>query len=147
MTWALATIAVLLIGYATMSRRLERLNVSGAMFFTTAGLLVGPVLGLLDLQVRGEQVLFADASRISLAKPALGPHSRGEAVALELGPGQAQSADALRGARRTTTVDPRYCSVWGTYWWGSLRNPSWAASAATSSADTRSSCTTTSWDS
>jgi len=80
MTWALATIAALLIGYATVSRRLERLNVSGAMLFTTAGLLVGPVLGLLDLQVRGEQVkllaeitltlvLFADASRISL--PAL----------------------------------------------------------------------------
>jgi NhaP-type Na+/H+ or K+/H+ antiporter len=80
MTWALATIAVLLIGYATVSRRLDRLNVSVAMFFTTAGLLVGPVLGLLDLQVRGEQVkvlaevtltlvLFADASRISL--PAL----------------------------------------------------------------------------
>ena len=77
MTWALATIAALLIGYATVSRRLERLNVSGAMFFTTAGLLVGPVLGLLDLQVHGEQVkllaeitltlvLFADASRISL---------------------------------------------------------------------------------
>jgi sodium/hydrogen antiporter len=80
MTWALATIAALLIGYATVSRRLERLNVSGAMFFTTAGLLVGPVLGLLDLRVQGEQVkllaevtltlvLFADASRISL--PAL----------------------------------------------------------------------------
>jgi sodium/hydrogen antiporter len=78
MTWALATIAALLIGYATVSRRLERLNVSGAMFFTTAGLLVGPVLGLLDLRVQGEQVkllaeitltlvLFADASRISLS--------------------------------------------------------------------------------
>jgi NhaP-type Na+/H+ or K+/H+ antiporter len=77
MTWALATIAVLLVGYATVSRGLERLNVTGAMFFTTAGLLVGPVLGLLDLEVRGEQVkllaeitltlvLFADASRISL---------------------------------------------------------------------------------
>src|SRR3954469_20439986 len=77
MTWALATIAALLIGYATVSRRLKRLNVSGAMFFTTAGLLVGPVLGLLELQMHGEQVkllaeitltlvLFADASRISL---------------------------------------------------------------------------------
>jgi sodium/hydrogen antiporter len=77
MTWALATIAALLIGYATVSRLLERRNVSGAMFFTTAGLLVGPVLGLLDLQLHGEQVkllaeitltlvLFADASRISL---------------------------------------------------------------------------------
>ena len=77
MTWALTTIAVLLIGYATVSRRLEVLNVSGAMFFTTAGLLVGPVLGLLDLELGGEQVkllaeitltlvLFGDASRISL---------------------------------------------------------------------------------
>jgi NhaP-type Na+/H+ or K+/H+ antiporter len=75
MTWALATIAALLIAYATVSRRLESRSVSGAMLFTTAGLLVGPVLGLLDLQVRGEQVkllgeitltlvLFADASRI-----------------------------------------------------------------------------------
>src|SRR3954469_22353350 len=77
MTWALATIAALLIGYAMVSRPLERLNVSGAMFFTTAGLLVGPVLGLLDLRPKSEQVkllaeitltlvLFADASRISL---------------------------------------------------------------------------------
>jgi NhaP-type Na+/H+ or K+/H+ antiporter len=60
-----------------VSRRLTQLNVSGAMFFTTAGLLAGPVLGLLDLHVEGEQVkllaeitltlvLFADASRISL---------------------------------------------------------------------------------
>jgi sodium/hydrogen antiporter len=51
--------------------------VSGAMFFTTAGLLVGPALGLLDLRLESEQVkllaeitltlvLFADASRISL---------------------------------------------------------------------------------
>src|SRR4029450_10439392 len=49
MTWALGACAALLIGYATVSRRLERLNVSGAMFFTTAGLVVGPGLGLLDL--------------------------------------------------------------------------------------------------
>jgi NhaP-type Na+/H+ or K+/H+ antiporter len=77
LTSAIAPIAALLIGYAMVSRPLERLNVSGAMFFTTAGLLVGPVLGLLDLNVHGEQVkllaeitltlvLFADASRISL---------------------------------------------------------------------------------
>jgi NhaP-type Na+/H+ or K+/H+ antiporter len=31
MTWSLATIAALLIGYATVSRRLSRLNVSGAV--------------------------------------------------------------------------------------------------------------------
>jgi sodium/hydrogen antiporter len=59
---------------------LQLLNVSGAMFFTTAGLLVGPVLGLLDFEVESELVkrlaeitltlvLFADAARISL--PAL----------------------------------------------------------------------------
>ena len=77
MTWALATIAALLIAYATFSRRLERLNISGAMFFTSAGLLAGPVFGLLDLHLHGEEVkllaeitltlvLFADAARISL---------------------------------------------------------------------------------
>jgi NhaP-type Na+/H+ or K+/H+ antiporter len=77
MTWALATIAVILLVYAALSRRLELANVSGAMFFTTTGLLAGPVLGLLDVQIHSEQVkrlaeitltlvLFADASRISL---------------------------------------------------------------------------------
>src|SRR3954469_4400148 len=77
MTWALPTIAVLLIGFAVASRRLEQLNVTGAMFFTTSGLLAGSVFGLVDLHVEGEQVkllaeitltlvLFADASRISL---------------------------------------------------------------------------------
>jgi sodium/hydrogen antiporter len=76
-SWALATIAALLIAYATVSRRLQRLNVSGAMFFTTTGLLAGPVLGLLDIHLESEAVkrlaeitltlvLFADAARISL---------------------------------------------------------------------------------
>ncbi len=80
MTWALATIGALLIAYAVLSHPLRRWNVSGAMFFTTAGLLVGPVLGLIDGGVGSEQVkalaevtltlvLFADASRIAL--PAL----------------------------------------------------------------------------
>jgi NhaP-type Na+/H+ or K+/H+ antiporter len=77
MTWALATIAVLLVAYAAFSRRLQALSVSSAMFFTTTGLLAGPALGLLDLRLESEQVkllaeitltlvLFADASRISL---------------------------------------------------------------------------------
>jgi NhaP-type Na+/H+ or K+/H+ antiporter len=77
MTWVLAIIAALLIAYASVSRRLQLLNVSGAMFFTTAGLLAGPVLGLLDFEVESELVkrlaevtltlvLFADAARISL---------------------------------------------------------------------------------
>jgi sodium/hydrogen antiporter len=76
-TWALTAIAALLLLYATVSRRLQVLNVSGAMFFTTAGLLAGPVLGLLDFDVESEVVrrlaeitltlvLFADAARLSL---------------------------------------------------------------------------------
>jgi NhaP-type Na+/H+ or K+/H+ antiporter len=76
-TWAFATIAALLVLYATASARLLALNVSGAMFFTTAGVLAGPVLGLLDFRVESELVkrlaeitltlvLFADAARISL---------------------------------------------------------------------------------
>jgi NhaP-type Na+/H+ or K+/H+ antiporter len=77
MTWALATVAFLLIGFAAVSRRLEGLNITAAMFFTSAGLLAGPVLGVLDISVGSEQVkliaeitltlvLFADASRISV---------------------------------------------------------------------------------
>jgi NhaP-type Na+/H+ or K+/H+ antiporter len=77
MTWALTTIAAALVLYATVSLRLQRLDVSAAMFFTTAGLLAGPGLGLLDVKIASEQVkllaeitltlvLFADAARISL---------------------------------------------------------------------------------
>jgi len=89
-TWALTTIAVLLIAYAAVSKRLQRANVSNAIFFTTTGLLAGPVLGLLDVEVESEQVkvlaeitltlvLFADASRISL-----GPLRREFVVPLRL---------------------------------------------------------------
>src|SRR3954447_16534596 len=77
MTWALATIAVLLVVFAVLSRPLERLNISAAMFFTTLGLIVGPVLGLVDVPIGSHEVkllaevtltlvLFGDASRISL---------------------------------------------------------------------------------
>ena len=77
MTWALAVVAVLVMVYAALSRGFETANISGAMFFTTTGLLVGPVLGLIDLHIEREEVkglaeitltlvLFADASRISL---------------------------------------------------------------------------------
>ena len=77
MTWALTTIAALLIASATVSRRMQELNVSGAIFFTTTGLIAGPVLGLFDFHVESEAVkrfaeitltlvLFADAARISL---------------------------------------------------------------------------------
>ncbi len=76
-TWALATVAILLLAFAALSRRLERSFVTVAIFFTSAGLLAGPVLGLLDLDLGSEPVkllaeatltlvLFADASRIDL---------------------------------------------------------------------------------
>ena len=76
--WALATVAAILLVFAATSGRLQRSYVSAAMFFVTAGLLAGPVLGLLDIGVGSEPVkllaevtltlvLFADASRISLA--------------------------------------------------------------------------------
>lgn len=76
MSWALAVIAVILLGYAVWVRRLSAMNVSAAMFFTSAGLLAGPVLGVLDLHLHSEEVkllaeitlvlvLFSDASRIS----------------------------------------------------------------------------------
>ena len=58
---------------------------------------------------------------------------------------RSNAASDLHGARRTTTVDPRYSSVSGTNRWGSSRKPASRPSAATSCADTRSSRTTTSW--
>lgn len=90
MSWALAVIALILVGYAVWVRRLSAVNVSAAMFFTTAGLLAGPVLGVLDLHLHGEAVkllaettlvlvLFSDASRISP-----GALRRGAAVPVRL---------------------------------------------------------------
>jgi NhaP-type Na+/H+ or K+/H+ antiporter len=78
--WELATIGFVLLAFSAVSGRLERSVVTAAIFFTSAGLLAGPVLGLIDLRISGEPVkllaeatltlvLFADASRISF--PAL----------------------------------------------------------------------------
>ena len=77
-TWTIATIAFLLLAHAAISGRIAQSVVTPAIFFTSAGLLAGPVLGLVDLQIGGEPVkllaeatltlvLFADASRISFA--------------------------------------------------------------------------------
>jgi sodium/hydrogen antiporter len=77
MEWAIAAISAALIGYAALSKWLERVNVSAAMFFVTAGLLFGPLMGILHLGINTQAVqliaettltfvLFADASRISL---------------------------------------------------------------------------------
>ena len=78
MGWALAVTAMVLLAYAVWVRPLKSWNVSAAMFFTTCGLMAGPVLGILDLHLHSEEVkllaevtlvlvLFSDASRISPA--------------------------------------------------------------------------------
>src|SRR5262245_33176005 len=77
-TWALATIAGLLVVFAAISGRLERSVLTPAIFFTTTGLMAGnDALGLIDLHVETDSVralaeatltlvLFADASRIDV---------------------------------------------------------------------------------
>lgn len=78
MEWALAIVAVTLLGVAAISRRLYGTPVTPAMVFVAVGLLVGPkVLGGIDVgsssaavQTLAEAtlalVLFCDASRIDL---------------------------------------------------------------------------------
>lgn len=79
-TWDTAAIAGILLAFSALAGRLEGSVVTPAIFFTAAGLLAGPVLGLIDLHLDTEPVkllaeatltlvLFADASRISF--PAL----------------------------------------------------------------------------
>jgi NhaP-type Na+/H+ or K+/H+ antiporter len=77
-TWALAIVAVSLIGYAAVSRRLAGTPVTAAIVFVGIGLVVGPwVLGRVDFPPTGHAVrllaeatlalvLFADAARIDL---------------------------------------------------------------------------------
>jgi NhaP-type Na+/H+ or K+/H+ antiporter len=76
--WQLATLALILLGFAAVSARLEGTPVTAPMVFTAAGLLVGvDALGLVDPSATGVTVkvlaeatltvvLFSDASRIDL---------------------------------------------------------------------------------
>ena len=78
MTWALAIVALTLLGVAAVSRRLTGTPVTPAMVFVAVGLLVGPeVLGGIDVESSSATVralaeatlalvLFCDASRIDL---------------------------------------------------------------------------------
>jgi NhaP-type Na+/H+ or K+/H+ antiporter len=78
-SWALATLAGILVAYAGLSRALDRTLISAPIFFLSAGLICGNKgIGLIDLGPRSEQVrvlaeltltlvLFADASRIDVA--------------------------------------------------------------------------------
>ena len=98
MHWQLVTIAVILLGFAAISRRIEGTWITGPMVFTAAGLVVGvDALGLFDPAVRGLQVkiiaeatltvvLFSDASRIDLRalRSALGIPARLLGIGLPL---------------------------------------------------------------
>ena len=80
MEWALAIVALTLLGVAAVSRRLSGTPVTPAMVFVAVGLLVGPeVLGEIDLESSSATVrtlaeatlalvLFCDASRIDLGQ-------------------------------------------------------------------------------
>ncbi len=78
MEWALPAVALVLLGFAAVSRKLEGTPITAAIVFTGAGLLLGPsVFGVLDPTPNGETVkllaegtlavvLFGDAARIDL---------------------------------------------------------------------------------
>jgi NhaP-type Na+/H+ or K+/H+ antiporter len=78
MEWALAVIALTLIAFGVVSRRVDGTPITPAIIFVGVGLLVGPqALDLLDTPPTGESVkllaeatltvvLFADASRIDM---------------------------------------------------------------------------------
>src|SRR5262245_47953906 len=79
MHWQLVTLALILLGFAAISRRIEGTSITAAMVFTAAGLVVGvEALGLVDPESKGLEVevfaeatlavvLFSDASRTDLA--------------------------------------------------------------------------------
>jgi NhaP-type Na+/H+ or K+/H+ antiporter len=76
--WELATLALILLGFAAISGRIEGTSLTAPMVFTVVGIVVGArALGLVDLEQHGEEikllteatltvVLFSDASRIDL---------------------------------------------------------------------------------
>ncbi|MBM2822687.1 MAG: sodium:proton antiporter [Thermoleophilia bacterium] len=78
MHWQLATLALILLGFAAISGRIEGTSITAPMVFTVVGIVVGArAFGLIDLEQRGEEikllteatltvVLFSDASRIDL---------------------------------------------------------------------------------
>lgn len=76
--WQLAVLALIILGFAAVSGRIEGTSLTPAMCFTAAGLLVGvDALGIVEVSATGEAVkllaeatltvvLFSDASRIEL---------------------------------------------------------------------------------
>lgn len=80
MHWQLATLALILLGFAAISGRIEGTSITAPMVFMVVGIIVGArAVGLVDLEQRGAEikllteatltvVLFSDASRIDLRK-------------------------------------------------------------------------------
>ena len=78
MHWQFVALAVILLAFAAVSRRIEGTWITAPMFFTAAGLVVGvDALGIVDPEAEGLEieavaeatlavVLFSDASRIDL---------------------------------------------------------------------------------
>lgn len=78
MEWALPVVALIVLGFAAVSQRLDGTPITAAIVFTGAGLLLGPrVFGVVDPHPSGETVkllaestlavvLFSDAARIDL---------------------------------------------------------------------------------
>ncbi|MGW0017979.1 cation:proton antiporter domain-containing protein [Rhodococcus sp. NPDC003382] len=78
MTWALPAIAVVLLGFAAISRRVEGTPITAPIVFTVSGLLLGvEAAGAVDVHVTAEivkllaevtlaLVLFSDAARVDL---------------------------------------------------------------------------------
>lgn len=78
MHWQLATLALILLGFAAISGRIEGTSITAPIVFTVVGIIVGArSLGLIDLEQQGEEikllteatltvVLFSEASRIDL---------------------------------------------------------------------------------
>jgi NhaP-type Na+/H+ or K+/H+ antiporter len=76
--WQLVVLAIILLGFAAISQRIEGTSITAPMVFTAAGLVVGvEALGLVDPAATGVEakilaeatltvVLFSDASRIDL---------------------------------------------------------------------------------
>ena len=57
MSWALATLALSLLAFAAISRRIDGTPITAPMIFTAVGLLVGAdALGLVDPAPTGEMV-------------------------------------------------------------------------------------------
>jgi NhaP-type Na+/H+ or K+/H+ antiporter len=124
-SWSLAIIAVLVLGYAGLSRRLERTVLTGPMLFVAAGLLAGTeVLGWLDLGIESGAVrvlaeatltlvLFADASRIDLAalrrEIALPARLLGIGLPLTIAAGTLAALVVCRSCRRRRRSCSRSC--------------------------------------